>query len=378
MTTTIPDGIAPLTSDMDPAVFEAVFSLFRDVFGPESEIRRRRTYEWEYEKGSVGQGSRLLVCWRNGRPVGTAGILPTTLYVDGTPYEGVFLCDLSASPDVRGEGIGGKLVEASQNAEGVITVGLGVSPSAWPVLLKKGFVEVRGVFPAFRIFDLEAFARRRLPSLVTSKKGALLRRLLSMTDLVYPRLAPIILRVWTRATTGRPFFGQNQTPVHVRPVDGFPPEINTFTRALPQKWAITWAPDHVELNKKYVTHPYHGYRIEIAYRGTDIVGFATWRVLEEPFGLKMGNLTGLTVFPNDFDALDALVLSGLEWLRWQGTYAVRTLVSSPFYATALRRHLFFRHGGSPGLFYFTRDARLEARLNTHWLVHFGISDVDVP
>ncbi len=386
------DAIVPLTPDLEAEHGEAVLGLLASVFGEASAVGRRTTYPWQFHGDGIGTNSRFLVYWEDGRPAGTAGLFDTTLFVDGVPHRAAFFTDLATAPVCRGRGVGARLTRAARDAGQEVTIGLGTNPASNHIMRKEGFVEVRGVRPMFRLLRLEPHVRKRLASV----RLGLPRRLLTAMAPSFLEAAFWPLR-WLdqtrqpgegQAGSGLPALGRwpgrvpnlggGRSPVRVEPVGAYPPELDRFMEAVPHFWPITLAPDHAAWNRRFRDHPTHHYHLEMAWRGTEPVGAAAWRVFSESPGLVMGHLSSLYYLPGEEDVADALIASGLRWLHERGAYLVKALASHPRVASRLRRHRFFARGESPGLLFHTARSDLAARLlRDPWLVHLSTSDLDV-
>ncbi len=388
--------ISPLVGEQELHHREAVLDLLEAVFGEVSGRCRRETYDWQFKENGIGAPSRMLIYWSEGRPAGTSGLFDTTLYVKGRPVPAAFFTDLAVSPACRGRGAGDRLTAAVQSAGQVVTIGLGTNPASNHIMRKRGFVEVDGVVPMFRLLRAERLLRRRLGESPPLSLVQACLHLGARADTIRWKLFRPIRRALSpgirtvasafsrsgsqgreSAGVARPFRSGYRAPVQVRSVQAFPPDVDRLMRAVPHFWNITFAPDHEALNRRYQAHPLHHYRLEVAWRGEEPAGVAAWRAFSESGDLVMGHLSMIYFIPGDEEVADALVLSGLDWLFQQGAYLVKALGCDPALVRALRRHLFIPRGDSPGLLFYTAEPELQQELRTPWLVHLGCSDLDV-
>ncbi len=147
-----------------PADRPALIRFQREMFGADARQLDEEHFEWLFERNPYRRpgGPQMWVYRHNGEIVGQQGGIPFELKVGREYHRASWAIDLMVHPRWRLRGVGPALSE-TYVASNEITIGLGLSDSAYKAFLRAGWTDM-GLIPLYvRPLDVRRMLEGRLP-----------------------------------------------------------------------------------------------------------------------------------------------------------------------------------------------------------------------
>ena len=337
---------------------EALFGIYQTIFGQARTEASRRRWRWQYlDNPNAPTPPAVWVVREGGEPLGQMGTMPVRLWWGDREVQASWGMDYFVKPESEGRGLGPLLARAWA-AEVDVALAMGLTPPAYAVYKRLGFVDV-GEIPFWQApVDPTAVARRRLGAAVGS--------------LVGPALGVGLALV--RLARGRRF--RRDPELVVRPLRDLGPELDGLWRRARGSYGVCVRRDTAYLRWKYLDCPHRDYDLLEVRRGEELAGFAVSRT-EDHQGLKLGWLVDVFTDAADSAAQDALLGAVMESFRRSGVARAQALCSSAALARQLCRLGFFS-GVSRSLFCVAAKAGIPEAVKDPggWHVVFGDGDTD--
>lgn len=174
-----------------------------------------------------------------------------------------------------------------------------------------------------------------------------------------------------------PTFSSIDKEIKIKEVYGFDERFDHLWNQLKGFFTITTIRDAKYLNWRYCLHPLYKYRILVAEKKEEILGFAILRCAEDK-GLKRGYIMDFLVKHGEKKLVSTLLTKSLRFFYDEGVDLVTCwmLPHAPYYK-ALRRHLFFKRTSDlvTAVTSFNKDISNEFLKNpSNWHVTMGDCD----
>lgn len=339
-----------------PGDAEALFRLYRDVFGEQLTASSQQRWRWQYlENPQTGEdGPEIWVAREAESLLGQYASMPVRLEWGGREVRASWGMDVFLRAEARGKGLGARLFTTwSDHVE--VALGLGLTPSSYGLFKKLRYVDVGPVPFLQKILDPAAVARRRLGSWLGAAAGPVLGAGLAL---------------------GWPERRRAAGDVEVRSITGFGPEYDTLWERCRSGYAMCVRRDAAYLNWKYVSCPSRRYTLHEARRGSALAGFSVSRH-EDYRGLRLGWIVDVFAEPRDVATKDALLGSVLDGFRQAGVARAQAFSMNAALAADLRRRGFLPARSPMQFCVRTRVPSADVLGDlAGWHVVFGDSDMD--
>ena len=114
---------------------------------------------WQFEPNRGGRqevpGLSVLLAWQGTRIVGMVGIIPFDLNIRGETIQAIWFPQFLTVPDLRGQGVGGQLIQAINDMGYELICGLGYNDRVGNIYTRLGFEMLPDVPRWIGIFDLD-------------------------------------------------------------------------------------------------------------------------------------------------------------------------------------------------------------------------------
>jgi hypothetical protein len=260
--------------------------------------------------------------------------------------------DYFVKPEAEGRGLG-PLLARTWTADVDVALAMGLTPSAYAVYRRLGFVDLGEVPFLQALVDPTAVARRRLGAALGTLVGVILRAAVGLRR--PPRQAADLI---------------------VGPLRRPGPELDALWSRVRSSYAACVRRDAAYLRWKYLECPHKDYDLLEARRGEALAGFAVSRT-EDHRGLRLGWLVDVFTEAGDGDAQSALIGAVLQAFRRSGVARAQAYCTSSGLARQLRRHGFFA-GASRSLLCVAAKSGLSGAVaeRGRWHVVYGDGDMD--
>jgi len=122
-------------------------------------LSNRRFYEWQFiEPPENLNVDSCVVAVRDGQLLGVMGLNKRTFYLAQKAYNGAELTTWIVDHDVKGQGVGAKILNFITNHFDVL-IGMGISADALPVYMLNGFRFLHAIPRFVKVIDIEALAK---------------------------------------------------------------------------------------------------------------------------------------------------------------------------------------------------------------------------
>ncbi len=336
---------------------EALFGIYQTIFGQARTEASRRRWRWQYlDNPNAPTPPAVWVVREGSEPLGQMGTMPVRLWWGDREVLASWGMDYFVKPESEGRGLGPLLARAWA-AEVEVALAMGLTPPAYAVYKRLGFVDVGEVPFLQALVDPTAVARRRLGTMAGSLVGPALRGGLALVR-------------WARGG------GRQDPELAVRPLRELGPELDDLWRRVRDSHGVCVRRDATYLRWKYLDCPHRDYDLLQVRRGEELAGFAVSRT-EDHQGLKLGWVVDVFTDAADSAAQGALLGAVMESFRRSGVARAQASCSSAALERQLRRQGFFS-GVSRSLFCVAARAGMPEAVRDPggWHVVFGDGDTD--
>lgn len=116
------------------------------------QAHKEAIWAWQFAP-RLGRDCLVLSARESGRLVGFNALMPINITYMDEEREAWWSCDFIVDPAYQGQGIGSRLKDAMLERIDAPILSMGISPQAWPILLKKGWRPGPELFLYERIFE---------------------------------------------------------------------------------------------------------------------------------------------------------------------------------------------------------------------------------
>jgi GNAT superfamily N-acetyltransferase len=316
----------------DPASHKkALLEFLSKVYPPDVVARREKVIDWIEERHPYRDRAPLRYVIMDGdRVAATQGHLPAQFLVNGRLTQARFTHDLLVDPAYRGKGLA-KIIVGNALAQGeFMPGGMWMTGPCHQIHLRCGFEDAQRLVTRTLILDSGAFADR--------KHWSGLKRVAGKTVIDVIRA-----RALRRA---RRFSGSQGQPYRVVEIDEFPPEMDEVWKRMLDGYGVAMFRDSTYLNWRYNSHPVLDYRIQLAERGGQPVGYLVWR---SPPGGDADNravIVDFLVERGDTETLEYLTAYPIVEAADAGVEVLSVMTTQKWAAGAFRRFGFLPRGES--------------------------------
>ncbi|HVN87310.1 MAG TPA: GNAT family N-acetyltransferase [Candidatus Binatia bacterium] len=305
-----------------PADRAEVFELLDRAHPAELSARLQRQWDWKYEANPFNRdGEPYLLLWRDGgQIVGMLGVMSVRMCIDGRERIVGHLCDWSMRPDHRGRRMARRLLDRQR--------------PDWPV----------------RFAWQNEISRRLSPGMIGDNSGILrlspLTRVLAVGDVIADasgsRLAGRIASATTMSTCAFLRRLRDRTSVAgvtVEETCGFDDRFDELWQRARRDYRVLLVRDRRYLQWRFAERPDARYRILVAMRGGDLVGYLVFRELQQDDAGR-GYLVDFMVADRSTAVFSQLLSLAIARLEHHGTRWLTCRVIVPPFRGVLYRHGF--------------------------------------
>ena len=338
--------------------------LLRRFFGDAEAALRRRVLASMHERMPFRERAPLRhVAVDGDRVVASLGHMPADFWVKGSVVPVRFTHDLLVDVEYRGvHFLGKRLIDNAIASGAFFPGGMWMTDPSYRLHVACGFDSVTPMTTYTLVLDPSAFVARR--GLAQPKRS------LSRYALEVP------LAVALRASRHRARSGD----ITISAADRFDSFLDPQWARMAAGYGITRFRDAEYLNWKYADHAYLRYRVLLASRDGDTVGFLIWRLASEGAEERRAVVVDFLVEKGDSGAFRSLVAHVVGGAREAGMESLSLLTTQPWAARVVRSLGFFPRG--------TRNTWVVAGWRDHipaewladteaWHVCMGDSDGDM-
>lgn len=314
-----------------------ILMLARNAFGKDllPEKSFLEFWNWEFKQNPVGD-SRIWVADDHGKIVGHYAILPERFRINGKEHIVGLVVDVMTHSAYRYQSMFTRLGRAALEGAGNVGIpfctGFPMEGSTASIVLP-GHFKV-GWFVAFTIpvlvrpLDFE-------PVIYSFLKSRKLSRLGRLFTPLYDRLQSIRTRT-------------PSVKIEFKVTKSFPKEIARFWNRVSQDYEVIGVRDHSYLNYRFCGVPYRDYRILIAKRRSEIIGYIVLREMRR-MELDFGLIVDVLTHRRDRHTRRALFGKAIDYFKSQSTDLVGCMIQDQEYQQDLKALGFLT---SPEKYYF--------------------------
>jgi len=348
-----------------------ILDLCRRVFFEQPPERFSLDYwRWEFISNSSGV-AHISLADDSGKTVGHYAVVPRTIKVNEGVCSGSIVVDVMTHPDYRQQGMFtalGKYALSNSRQSGIeFSYGFPVRKDVMPGHLKIGWEH---------IFDIPILAR-------PLRFEPIVRSYLNIP--VLSRLAALVADIGYQAGV-RPFLKLTQPHVEsdvgvtVRTVKEFDERFDSLWCKASRQFPVMGVRDAKYLDWRYTQHPYYQYRVWVAERGNQLLGYVITRT-GNLLGLCAGIIVDILADPDALGVVDQLlqrVNSEFQQADNLDLIACMMTQGGPYFAALQRQGLIV----TPKVFWFIiynnnvpRQSMNLLMLPSSWYLTWGDTDV---
>lgn len=353
---------------------DAVFSLYRDVFGEEAGDLFERRWDWQFEGNPARQNAPLLI-WlaeKDGEIVGHLASFPQRMKVVDQVFVVYHDCDLIVSPKVRRQGVGRHLVKAYDTCPNPLSNCLAYAPANGRIRERLGYRPANAIPRYLRPYDVAAMTNlllssERLPRPLKSPPATWVLRGLSLGLSVVAIAANAVRRP-------RP-----STDFSVESVTAAGTEFDDLWARLSPQFVLSAIRDRQFVNWRFIDDPLFDNSILVARDNSGVlVGYLALRVWKRR-GVVEGRIMDLFCPPESQEIVDSLLHGALLHLKRRRVDLVSCWGLHPGIRSKVRRHLYlapsnFNH---PSWFLWKGHHEMSATVYNASNWHLSCADSDI-
>lgn len=342
---------------------EALLTFIEKVLGPERRAQRGRIIDaTESDMPGADRKPLRYVILDGERVAGSMGHLPADFVVQGQMVPARFTHDLLVDPDYRGRGLAKLIVSHAHDLGDFFPGGMWMTNPCYQIHLACGFEDAKPLTTYTLVLDPGVFVARKGVSALKRGVG---------------RLGLAVTRTRALKRAGRMVDAGASS---VSEVDGFDPGLDPTWQALAASYGVTRQRDAAYLNWRFKAHPSLSYRVLVASRDGQAVGYLVWRPAPEGADEKRAVIPDFLVSPGDSATLEFLLSRVIVDAAGSRAESISVLSTQEFALKLFRSFGFFPRASANTWVVAGWKPYLPADWledHSHWHMCLGDSDGDL-
>jgi len=351
----------------------AVFSLYRSVFGQDGFERWKRRWNWQFIEtpGSESAPYRMWVGKKeDGKILGFFESFPIRLKI-GTKENVINCpCDLMVDKEARGHGLGQRMIQAYIDGSEILINAFGYSPGAKRIYLRLGYEPVYFEPISIRPFDLNSIFQflmdnGRVPTVLTKRP---LRQLIQFLCTGLNKL------IFISKSLRWPKISQGLVVEEVKQIDS---EFDILWRSISHHFPIIVVRDQKFVKWRFLDDPVFEHTLLVARDlSGKLCGYLDFCVSKKK-EMLFCRIMDIFCTPTSVDVIDSLLGRALELMEEKNVAVVSCMGLHPDIRKRVERFLYLKpkNLNNPALLY-CKDKDIEKIVYDENNWHFTHADGD--
>jgi GNAT superfamily N-acetyltransferase len=305
---------------------ENIRNLWNEQYPAAYAGRREILFRWLTEENPfLYTESPYFLLFHKEDLVGMHGYMPLEFVINGRRKRGYFSHDMLLAREYRGKGLGALLVDPINERTASFSSGMWYNEPNYRLFSKSGWLDVPGLCPFLRIFDVRVFTKVRI------KNEALFK--------ISSNVVNILLGIRGMLAHFHPVKG-----VRILEIERFGEEFDRFFDSVASRLGIVVVRNQVYLNWKFVRKPFNNYTRYAAY--DDSGQLSGYMITKKEFveARIKGKILDIVVDPAKPRVFQGLIRRALEEFVEIGASYAEIMCTFPLFIRHLRRLGFIRSG----------------------------------
>jgi hypothetical protein len=325
-----------------PKDWNAIEQFIAESFGPVAQYKGRERWLWQFVSNPFRlQDDDTIWVWIaeiGGEVVGQMAVQPAILHIGDEKHAAGWIVDVMILPSYRGRSLGHRLHDVVA-ANVPLLAALTMAPAMRRIALRAGCVTLGPVLQFTKLLHVTAESVRRYLFYKTAHRPSMRRLIKVSCDKFHAHvIISAVVNIWRRMVVKSNRQGLDL--IEIAEIDVFGNEVDLLWNKVRLQYAALFERNSRFLNWRYVESPDLQYRLFIARRSGQCVGYSVLRrtvTAELPIGIIVDFLTS----PTDLQTIESLFLHAEE-IFGGDVVALDCVTSIPGIGMILKKMGFFK------------------------------------